>query len=647
MAHSNPMYKQRYHIFLLLLLTVVLPATVAARKKNPQPSETSLLSLDEQQYFDSLYFLAVTQGQCERPDSAVKLMKQAVAFYDSVMTSQGYELSLKLPTEEPKEVKKGIKNPTTRQVPGLAAAYFFLSNQYREQNNAMNAILAIEQAIAIDSVNYWYTEAEGDLFLALNRIEDARLCYERLVRNYPDKSEPLYNMSEIYLRLDSVNECLAMLNRLEEIEGINEQLTRYKFAILSDKKRTDEGFDEYRKLIARYPYNVRYRVQLGDLQMQYGQIPQAKETYEAAAAVEPDNAYVWVAQANYYSMTGDQDAADRLVASALVNSNLDVDTKVEVMEEYLKGSFRKLSNYRDQIEKGNVTSSLDTIALFNNVDSLFTAVVEMHPTSDEIYKLQADWRNAMGQDSLASESMRFAVDLKPTSMEYWDQLLYYSTSWMPKPQLVELTQEVLKEHPTSQTAYLVAAWAYIQQEQHEKAIEQYRLAIENMSPPDANRVSNLYGSMGDIYYQDNRMDEAFECYDKAVKYNPTNYNALNNYAYYLSQQKKDLHKAEDMALKVIQKYPDNPTYLDTYAWVLYLEESYTLATFYQQHAIDCLAKDDKGNSTLFDHYGDMLLKSNDLKGAIEQWKRALECDDVEDAEKIQKKIDSAETLLNN
>ncbi|MBR5069678.1 MAG: tetratricopeptide repeat protein, partial [Bacteroidales bacterium] len=363
------MYKQRYHIILLLLLVVLLPATLAARKKNTQLTEKSLLTFDEQQYFDSLYFLAVIQSQCERPDSAVRLMKQAVSFYDSVMSSQGYELTVKLPTEGPKEPKKGVKNPTTGQVPGLAAAYFFLSNQYREQNNAMNAILSIEQAIAIDSVNYWYTEAEGDLFLAMNRIEDARLCYERLVRNYPEKSEPLYNMSEIYLRLDSVNECLAMLNKLEEIEGINEQLTRYKFAILSDKKRTDEGFDEYRKLIARYPYEVRYRVQLGDLQMQYGQIPQAKETYEAAAAVEPDNAYVWVAQANYYSMTGDQDAADKLVASALVNNNLDVDTKVEVMEEYLKGSFRKLSAYRDQIEKGNVTSDLDTMALFNNVDS--------------------------------------------------------------------------------------------------------------------------------------------------------------------------------------------------------------------------------------------------------------------------------------
>lgn len=644
------MYKQRYHILLLLLLTVLLPATLSAKKKNKQVQETSLLSLDEQHYFDSLYFLAVTQEQCERPDSAIKLMKQAVTFYDLVMSSQGYELDVKLPSEEQdlkEKKKKGVKNPTTAQVPGLAAAYFFLSNRYREQNNAMNAILAIEQAVAIDSVNYWYTEAEGDLFLALNRIPDARICYERLVRNYPDKSEPLYNMSEIYLRLDSVDQCLEMLSRLEDIEGINEQLTRYKFAILSDKKRIDEGFDEYRKLIARYPYDVRYRVQLGNLQMQYGQIPQAKETYEAAAAVEPDNAYVWVAQANYYSMTGDQDAADKLVASALTNTNLDVDTKATVMEEYLKGSFRKLSTYRDQIAKGNVTSELDTMALYNNVDSLFTAVAVMHPTADKIYELQAEWRNAMGQDSLASESMRFAVDLKPTSMDYWERLLYYSTTWMSKPQIIALTQEALQEHPSNQTAYLVAAWAYIQENQNEKAIEQYRQAIDNMSPPDANQVSTLWGNIGDLYYQDNRMDEAFECYDKAAKYNPSNYNVLNNYAYYLSQQKTDLTKAEDMALKVIQKYPDNPTYLDTYAWILYLKESYVLATFYQQHAIDCLSRDDKGNSTLFDHYGDMLLKSNDLKGAIEQWKKALECEDVEDAEKIQKKIDSAEVLLNN
>lgn len=641
------MFKQRYHLFLLLLLTALLPASLSARKRTKAKlgEETSLLSLDEQQYFDSLYILALTQEQCARPDSAIALMTRATMFYDSVLTAQRYCIVTKLPTEPAKETPKGYKQPTTGQVPGLAAAYYFLSNQYRQQNNAMQAILNIEQAVSIDSVNYWYTEAEGSLFMALKRVEDARVCYERLVRNNPGKSEPLANICEIYLRLDSVNDCLRTLDQLEELEGVSPQLTRYKFAILQENGRIEEGFDQYRKLIERYPYNVPYRITLGDLQMQNGQIPQAKQTYDAAAAIEPDNAYVWVAQSNYYSMTGDQPAADSLVASALTNANLDVDTKIKVMEEYLKGSFRKLMQYREQVAQGNASNNLDTMALFNNVDGLFSEVSSMHPSAAEVYELQASWRNAMGQDSLASECMRFAVDLKPTEQNYWEKLLFYSTSWMSKPDLLNLTEEVQQQFPSCQTAYLVAAWAYVGQKEMMKAVEQYQRAIDNMSPPDANQVSQLWGNIGDIYHQEGQSDKAYECYEKAVKYNPNNYPVLNNYAYYLSIEQKELSKAEQMALKVIQKYPNNPTYLDTYAWILYLEGSYVLAAFYQQHAVESIDPSDTSNCTLFDHYGDILVKNNDLKGAAEQWRKALECSDCEDPAQIQKKMESAETLL--
>jgi len=640
------MFKQRYHLLLLLLLTALLPATLFARKKKVQvEEEPALLTIDEQQYFDSLYIQALTQEQCNRPDSAVQLMTRAIAFYDSALASQNYVILTKLPAEPAKELPKGMKAPSARQVPGLAAAHFFLSNQYRQQNNAMLSIINIEEAVAIDSVNYWYTDAEGSLFMALKRIEDARICYERLVRQYPEKSEPLYSMGEIYLRLDSVNDCLRVLDRLEELEGVNPNLTQYKFAILQENGRTEEGFDQYRKLIERYPYNVQYRVHMGDLQMQNGQIPQAKQTYDAAAAIEPDNAYVWIAQANYYTMTGDLPAADALVASALTNANLDVDTKVKVLGEYLKGSFRKLSQYREELNSGNATHAMDTMALYHNVDSLFSEVAAMHPTADEVYELQAEWRNAMGQDSLASESMRFAVDLKPTDTDYWEKLLYYSADWMPKPQLLELTQEVQKLYPSIQTSYLVAAWAYVKQDQTMKAIEQYRMAIDNMTPPDANRVSQLWGNIGDLYHQEGMKDTAYVCYEKAVKYNPSNYSILNNYAYYLCCEQRDLSKAEQMALKVIQKYPDNPTYLDTYAWILYLEGSYVLSAFYQQHAVECINSSDTNNCTLFDHYGDILVKNNDLKGAVTQWKKALECTDCDDPAPIQKKIDSAEMLL--
>ena len=639
--------ENRYTHFLWLVLAVALsvPTSLSARKKHRTAELTSLLTLDEQHRFDSLYVLAVTLDQRQLPDSAIRVMEEAVAYYDSLLLEQKYVVIPKSPTDLPLESPKELHSPTSEQAPGLAAAHYFLSNQYRAQNDAKRSVLNISKAVSIDSLNYWYTEAEGDLYQAMKLTEEARVCYERLVRQYPTKPEPLYSMADIYLRLDSVDLCLQTLDKLEELDGVSPQLTQYKFAILQQNGRTEEGFDQYRKLIARYPYNVQHRIQLGDLQMQNGQIPQAKLTYDAASAIEPDNAYVWVAQANYYSMTGDQPAADSLVAAALTNVNLDVDSKVKVMGEYLKGSFRKLSQYRDQVAQGNAQTQLDTLALFHNVDSLFSAVSTMHPTADEVYELQAEWRNAMGQDSLASECMRFAVDLKPTSQDYWEKLLYYSTTWMPKPDIIKLTQEAREQFPTCQTAYLVAAWAYVNQDQNEKAIEEYRQAIDNMSPPDANRVSQLYGNMGDLYYQLERKEEAYDCYDKAVKYNPNNYNVLNNYAYYLSEENRDLVKAEQMSLKVIQKYPDNPTYLDTYAWILYLEGSYALASFYQQHAIDSIGKDDRSNCTLYNHYGDMLVKNNDLKGAVEQWRHALECTDCDDPAPIQKKIDSAETLL--
>ena len=41
-----------------------------------------------------------------------------------------------------------------------------------------------------------------------------------------------------------------------------------------------------------------------------------------------------------------------------------------------------------------------------------------------------------------------------------------------------------------------------------------------------------------------------------------------------------------MAAKVVQQYPDEPTYLDTYAWIYYLQGNYMLAKFYQQRAMD-------------------------------------------------------------
>ena len=118
------------------------------------------------------------------------------------------------------------------------------------------------------------------------------------------------------------------------------------------------------------------------------------------------------------------------------------------------------------------------------------------------------------------------------------------------------------------------------------------------------------------------MPEAYKAYDEALKYNDKNVVVLNNYAYFLSLEKKDLKKAERMSALAVKLEPNNSTYLDTYAWIFFVQGNYTLAKIY--HRERALPTIRPKSSELVDHYGDILFMSGDKEKALEQWKKAKE-----------------------
>ena len=118
-----------------------------------------------------------------------------------------------------------------------------------------------------------------------------------------------------------------------------------------------------------------------------------------------------------------------------------------------------------------------------------------------------------------------------------------------------------------------------------------------------------------------QMENAYAAYDEALKYNDKNVMVLNNYSYFLSLEKKDLKRAERMSAQCIKLEPDNATYLDTYAWIFFMQGNYSLAKIYIESA---LGKDRTNSSELVDHYGDILFMSGEKDNAVEQWKKAKE-----------------------
>jgi len=116
--------------------------------------------------------------------------------------------------------------------------------------------------------------------------------------------------------------------------------------------------------------------------------------------------------------------------------------------------------------------------------------------------------------------------------------------------------------------------------------------------------------------------------------NPQNLPVLNNYSYYLSLERKNLDKAEQMSGITIKAEPTNPTYLDTYGWILFEQGAYTMAKIYIEKAIE-YGKDETSAEVL-EHYGDVLAVTGEKEKAVEQWKKAKELGS--DSKTLNKKI---------
>ena len=130
--------------------------------------------------------------------------------------------------------------------------------------------------------------------------------------------------------------------------------------------------------------------------------------------------------------------------------------------------------------------------------------------------------------------------------------------------------------------------------------------------------------LGDKYYELGKKDLAYAHYEKVLAIDPYDVGTLNNYAYYLSLEEDSLDYAEEMGTRLLEVEPNNPTYLDTYAWILYKQGKFTQAQIYIDKTLETADKEDYDSAVLFDHAGDIYLAIGEKQKACLHWIKALE-----------------------
>lgn len=553
-------------LFSLLLLTGIHPLHAEEVKKDV-PTKANELNAAQQRKFDYFFYEGLNLKTVGKFDAAFDAFNHCLAI-DSTAAPVLYELS----------------------------------SFYIQLNRPEKAVDMLKRAVANSADNFTYRMALATISRNLGMYGEAADEYEKLLKAYPGKPELNYYLAEALTQEGEIGQAIDAYNALESSIGMNEALSMQKYKLYNSLEQSDAAFKEIEKLAAKYPMEARYQIILGDLHLEKNDTIKARAYYDKAHEIDPANPYYIVSMANYYEATGNKDAAEEQIRTALVNEKLDVDTKVGILSRYIL----KLQQTQKDTDSAN---------------ALFQTLLEQHPEDTELKQMYGSLLLSQGKTDEARFQFQLITEMEPENAGAWQQLLNMSLKAEDIPEVIRICTKCQELFPDAPEYYFYLGIAYYQQEKYQEALNTYYAGIDIIPAENPRLKSDFYGQIGDIYYQMKQMDQTYKAYDEALKYNDNNIVVLNNYAYFLSLDKKDLKKAERMSAQCIKLEPDNATYLDTYAWIFFVQGNYTLAKIYIESALE---KDKTKSAELVDHYGDILYMTGDKDKAVEQWKKARE-----------------------
>ncbi len=497
--------------------------------------------------------------------------------------------------------------------PKNGASNYELSRIYERQKKINSALEKAEEAMKADPENEWYLQQYGGLLQQSGNSKEAVNVYKQLLKLHPENPDYYLMCAAAYMFDGKPEDAIKVYDDMEVKFGVDPDIIREKQRIWLKLGKVDKAAEELEKLIAKYPDEVQYYAMLVDLYQANGM---TDKTYDAILRMEkvaPNHPAVALSLADYYRTKGENEKSFEQLKKAFANRDLQSEMKLKVMVSYMG-----LAQHNDTMLQQALTLS-----------KIF---VETNGEEAMSHAMYGDFLSMSKDSKSARDQYREAIKIDRNNFQLWQQLLQSSAELNDYTTLEADSREAMSLFPEQPLVYYFNGVANGILKNYEAAVKSltsgYKLIVDN-----DNLAGEFYASLGDNYNNLKNYEESDKYYEKALKINPNNIPVLNNWAYFLSLRKEKLDKAADMSKLSNDLSPDNATYQDTYAWVLFQQGKYSDAKEWQEKAIK---NSDEKNGTLLEHYADILFKLGDVEKAVEYWKKAKEAGEA--SEHIDKKI---------
>ena len=369
-----------------------------------------------------------------------------------------------------------------------------------------------------------------------------------------------------------------------------------------------------------YPGNHRFVLTLAKVMHTNGKKDKAINLLADFLKIE-DNTTVKLQLAQYYSKEDRHKESEQLIKESFADPLLDLELKTQVLVIYIN-RFPDSRAIRVSRELGQIlidTHPNESEAYLVNADMLATLnSLETLENTESIQKKSAEYY----RKSLAYDQSNFTV---------WQNLMNLDMQLSRWDSIIVHAETALDLFPNQPVIYLYAGIGYSRKKIYDAAV-QYLEQGKKIAATNPQLLASFYSSLGSAYNALEDHVNSDKAYESAIDINPNDDIILSNYSYYLSLRKEKLKKARRMAQEVVRRNPDNATYLDTYAWVLFQLKEYIEA----KRILEKVIQSNNANAVHYDHYGDVLFKLGNVNEAVINWQKAKKLDET--IEKIEKKI---------
>ena len=482
--------------------------------------------------------------------------------------------------------------------PKSGVVNFELSGIYLNLNQPKKALEYANIAVAISPDNEWYLANLALMYKENENHKKSAAVFSKLIEIKPEKTPYLFSFTEELLNDSKYKKALKALDKIEEKIGISDDLSIQKHQIyiyLKDKKNATR---ELEKLVAFNPENIRGLGLLAEYYQNINKTSESKSILDKMMLIDSSNGLVRLSLFQYFYKNRESLKA--------YNELLNVMNSLEV-ENNLKKQMLLQISYDDK-SPYNIDQICELAESFLKADF----------KNSEVLLLLGNLKMHQRKEDTACFYIRESLKINPLPFEAWTQLISSTLSRKKLGVTVRDSKNALESHPNQPFLYLALGIALNQEKNFDSAVEFLKKG-KKLVFNDSFLESDFTQQIGDAYYGLKKFKIAFDYYEMSLALNPENINLLNNYSYYLALEKVNLERAKELILKVIEKFPNNSTYTDTYGWVMFQRGEYEEA---EKILFKAVISSSEKSGEILEHYGDVLFKLGMKKKAVTFWEKA-------------------------